>query len=107
MAKRKLLKLEYMITIFVIIAVILIIIPIDIESTVQANFISRWNDKFARLEYMFDVISTHEKDEILKSFKRAQNSEERETILMNLIKPYFRLRKEKLPKRYTVRFIFW
>ena len=105
MAKRKFLKLEYMVTIFIIIAVILIIIPIDIESTVQANFISRWNDKFARLEYMFDVITTHEKDEILKSFKRAQNSEERETILMNLIKPYFRLHKEKLPKRYTVKFL--
>ena len=69
MAKRKLLKLEYMVTLFVMIAVILIIMPVDIESTVQANYISRWNDKFARLEYMFDVIITHEKDEILKSFE--------------------------------------
>ena len=67
--------------------------------------IERWNDKFARLEYMFDVITTHEKDEILKSFKRAQNAEERETILINLIEPYFRIHKEKLPKRYTVKYL--
>lgn len=105
MAKRKLLKLEYMVTLFVMIAVILIIMPVDIESTVQANYISRWNDKFARLEYMFDVITTHEKDEILKSFKRAKNAEERETILINLIEPYFRIHKEKLPKRYTVKYL--
>lgn len=105
MAKRKLLKLEYMVTLFVMIAIILIIMPVDIESTVQANYISRWNDKFARLEYMFDVITTHEKDEILKSFKRAKNAEERETILINLIEPYFRIHKEKLSKRYTVKYL--
>lgn len=105
MARRKLLKLEYMITIFVIIGVILIIMPIDIENTMQANFISRWNDKFARLEYMFSVISVHENDEILKSFKRASTAEEREKILIRIIEPYFRIHKTKLPKRYTVRFL--
>ena len=105
MAKRGLLKFEYAVTIVVIFAVLLLIIPVDIESTVQANFISRWNDKYQKLEYMFDVIDTHESDEILKSFKRAQNAEEREAILLNLIQPYLRLTKTKLPRRYSPKFM--
>lgn len=105
MAKRNYLKMEYTVTLFIIIAVVLLIVPIDIESTVQANFISRWKDKYARLEYMFNVINTHEKDEILKSFKRAKSSKERELIMINLIQPYFRIHKEKLPKRYSAKFM--
>ncbi|MBR5555801.1 hypothetical protein IKU74_07310 [bacterium] len=105
MAKRGLLKFEYAVTIVVVFAVLLLIIPVDIESTVQANFISRWNDKYQKLEYMFDVIDTHESDEILKSFKRAKNAEEREAILLNLIQPYLRLTKTKLPRRYNPKFM--
>lgn len=105
MAKRKLLKLEYAITLVIMFAVLLLFIPFDIESTVQANFISRWNDKYLKLEYLFDVLDTHESDEILKSFKRAKNAEEREAILINLIQPYLRLTKTKLPRRYNPRFM--
>ena len=54
---------------------------------------------------MFDVIDTHESDEILKSFKRAKNAEEREAILLNLIQPYLRLTKTKLPRRYNPKFM--
>lgn len=105
MAKRRYLKLEYTITLFVIIAIVLIITPFNLENTVQANFISRWNDKYSRLEYMFSVISAHESEEILKSLNRAESSKEREQILMNIVQPYFRIHKEKLPKRYTTRFM--
>jgi len=105
MAKRKLLKLEYAVTLVIMFAVLLLFIPFDIESTVQANFISRWNDKYLKLEYLFDVLDTHESDEILKSFKRAKNAEEREAILINLIQPYLRLTKTKLPRRYNPRFM--
>lgn len=105
MAKRRYLKLEYTITLFVIIAIVLIITPFDIENTVQANFISRWNDKYSRLEYMFSVISAHESEEILRSLNRAESSKEREHILINIVQPYFRIHKEKLPKRYNTRFM--
>lgn len=105
MAKRGLLKLEYSVTLVIMFAVLLLVIPFDLENTVQANFISRWNDKYHKLEYMFDVIDKHEQDEILKSFKRAKNAQEREEILLNVIQPYLRLSKTKLPKRYKPRFM--
>lgn len=105
MAKRSLLKLEYTVTLVIMFAIVILIIPFNLESTVQANFISSWLDKLSRLEYMFEVIDVHEHDEILMSFKRAQNATERERILINLIEPYFRLTKTKLSKRYQPRFM--
>ena len=83
MAKKNYLKIEYTLTLLIIIAVVLIIMPIDFASNAQAEFISRWQDKYSRLEYMFNVINAHEKDEIIKSFKRAKNPEERENIVMS------------------------
>lgn len=105
MAKKSFWKLEYTITLFVIFTVVLLLMPLSWESTVQANFISRWNDKYSRLEYMFKVISAHETDEILKSFKRADNPQEREQILISLVQPYFRIHKEKMPKHYKTKFM--
>lgn len=105
MAKKNYLKIEYTLTLLIIIAVVLIIMPIDFDSNAQAEFISRWQDKYSRLEYMFNVINAHEKDEIIKSFKRAKNPEEREKLIMSLIQPYFRIRKEQLPKRYVTKFM--
>lgn len=105
MIKKGLLKLEYSVTLVIMFAVVLLIIPFDIETSVQANFISRWSDKYQKLEYMFDVIDAHEQDEIIRSFRRAKNAQERETILLNLIQPYLRLSKTKLPRRYKPRFM--
>ncbi len=105
MAKKKYLKLEYMVTLVVFFVVLLSLIPIDIESTVQANFISRWKDKYSRLEYMFNVINAHVDEDLLKSFKHARTEEEREQILITVIKPYLRLNKGKLPRRYSMKFL--
>ena len=41
-------KLEYSIALFVMIGVILLIMPFSIENTRQANFISKWNEKYNR-----------------------------------------------------------
>ncbi len=105
MAKKNYLKIEYTLTILIIAVIVMIIVPFDFESNAQADFISRWQDKYSRLEYMFNVINVHEKDEIIKSFKHANTKEERENIIIGLIQPYFRIRKEKLPKRYQVKFM--
>lgn len=105
MAGKKFWKLEYTVTLFVICTVVLLLLPFNLESTVQANFISRWIDKYSRLEYMFKVINAHESDEIIKSFKYAKTPKEREHILITLIQPYFRMHKEKIPKRYCTKFM--
>ena len=80
-------KAEYSITLIVLLAFILLFIPVSLHSTMQAKFIRRWNDCYNRVSYMKDVISKQEQSDILKSFKRAHNDEDREHILINLVKP--------------------
>lgn len=98
-------QLEYTITLIVLFAVILFLIPTSLQSNMQAKFIMRWKDCFNRITYMRDVISKHEQSDIIKSFKRAKNEEEREHIIINLIKPYFRLNEDKFPKHYHPKYM--
>ena len=99
MVKKHYWKLEYSIALFVMLGVILLIMPFSIENTRQANFISKWNETFNRIEYMFSVINTHISADIIKSFKEAQTSAEKEKLLLMLVKPYLRIDTEKNPPR--------
>lgn len=96
---------EYTITLLVIFTGILLFIPTSLQSTVQANFITKWKDCYNKLTYMHDVILKHEKEQILTSFKRAKTAEEREALFRQLIKPYFRLNKSKTTKRYSAKYL--
>ena len=90
-------KLEYSIALFVMLGVILLIMPVSIENTRQANFISKWNEKFNRVEYMFSVINAHVTDDMIKSMNKAATSQEREKILLALVKPYLRINTGNYP----------
>lgn len=98
-------RLEYTITLLIFFAVILFVIPTSLQSTFQANLISKWKDCYKRLEYMQDVILKQEQAKILTSFKRAKTPEEREFLIIKLIKPYFRLNDTKVPAKYKVKFM--
>ena len=86
MAKKYYLKLEYSIFLFVFFGILLLVMPFSFENTRQAGFISKWNEKFNRVEYMFSVINAHITDDIIRSMKRAKSHEEREAILLALVK---------------------
>lgn len=105
MAKKFCLKLEYSILVFVIFGLILLFTPFSITNTRQATFISKWNEKFNRIEYMFTVIKAHITDDMLKSMNKAQTSYEREEILLMIIKPYLRINTEIRPKRYKPKYL--
>lgn len=106
MAKKKhYLKLEYSIALFVILGIILLVMPFSVENTRQAGFISKWNEKFNRVQYMFSVINAHVSDDMLKSMNKAETSQERESVLLMLMKPYLRINTEYRPKHYKPRYI--
>jgi len=106
MAKKRYWKLEYSIALFVMLGVILLLMPVSIESTRQANAISKWNEKLNRVEYMFSVINAHITDDILTSMKKAKTPQEREAILLALVKPYLRINAETYPgKHYKPRYM--
>lgn len=105
MAKKYYLKLEYSILLFIILGILLLIMPFSVENSRQAGFISKWNEKFNRVDYMFSVINAHITDDIIKSMNKAENSQEREAILLRLIKPYLRINTDNRPKHYKPRYI--
>ena len=99
-------KLEYSITLFVLLGFLMMFVPVRFENYLQARFITKWNDRYEKAEYMFNVINAQVDDEILKSFANAKNAQEREKLLTQLIKPYKRLHQtERLPRRYRTRFL--
>ena len=100
MAKKRYLKLEYSIFIYVIIGIMLLIVPISFGNSRQAGFISKWNEKYNKIEYMFSVINAHVTDDMLVSMKKAQTSHEREKLLIQLVKPYLRVNTANKPKAY-------
>lgn len=106
MVKKHYWKLEYSVALFVMIGVILLIMPFSIENTRQANFISKWNETFNRIEYMFSVINAHISDDMIKSFNKADTPDEREKLLLTIVKPYLRINTVNYPIRhYRPRYI--
>ncbi len=105
MAKKRYLKLEYSIFLFVLLGILLLVMPTSFENTRQAGFISKWNEKFNRVEYMFSVINAHVSDDIIRSMNKAKSHEEREAILLALMKPYLRINTDNRPKRYRPKYI--
>ncbi len=99
-------KPEYSITLLVLLGAILYFVPVSFESTRQASFISRWNEMYNKVDYMFQVINAHISDEKLKSFDDAKNAQERERLMIELVKPYLRIDLSKNPpKRYKTRYM--
>lgn len=99
-------KLEYSLTLFVLLGFLMLFFPVKLENYIQANMITKWNDRFEKASYMFSVVNAQKSDEILKSFAKAESPEQREKLLLQLIKPYLRLREaDKTLKRYKPRFM--
>ncbi len=95
-------KIEYSITIFVIFAVVMLLIPSKFIASKEAAYISKWNEIYTRMEYIFTAMHAQEDSDIVKSFKRAKSDDKREKIMMNLVKPYLRIsEQDELNKKYT------
>ena len=106
MTKKHYWKLEYSIALFVMLGIILLIMPVSIESSRQANFISKWNEKINRVEYMFTVINAHITDDMIKGMSKAKTEDEREKLLLAVIKPYMRIDIDGTPvKHYRPRYM--
>lgn len=105
MKKKRFWKLEYSLTLFVVFIVVLLLIPTSIQSTLQADLITRWNDCFENISFMRDAMDKHEKENMLIKLKQAKNKAEREKIITLIIKPYFRLAESKYLKHYHPKYL--
>ena len=100
MAKKHFIKIEYSVLMCFIIGIFLLIVPFSIGNTRQAGFISRWNETYNRIDYMFTVINTHISTDMIKSMKKAETPAEREKLLLMIIKPYLRINTENSHIKY-------
>jgi len=98
-------RVEYTVTLMVLYTIILIIIPTSIKSTVQANIITKWKDTYQKMNYVQDAILKQEQSEILTSLKKAKTANDREDLIITIMKPYIRLKDAKVPRRYKVKYM--
>lgn len=99
-------KLEYSVTLFVIFGVILLLLPVSVGNSWQAGMISKWNERYNRVDYMFSVIKAHFTDETKASFQNAKTDHDREKLMLLLVKPYLRVdTSKKVPRRYKPGYI--
>jgi len=100
--KKRFWKIEYSITIFVIFAIILLLLPSSFMTSKEAAYISKWNETFNKMEYTFNAMNAQADSDIVKSFKKAKTNAEREKIMITLIKPYLRItEQDELHQKYT------
>lgn len=96
-------KIEYSITIFVIFAIVLLLFPTSLISSKEATYISKWNETFNKIEYIFSAMSAQADADIVKSLHRATTNEERERLMIQLVKPYLRIKEQDaLTKEYSL-----
>lgn len=104
--KKRFWKLEYSLTIFFVFAIVLMLIPTSFITSKEAGYISKWNDTFHKMEYIITAMQAQADAEIVKSFKRTETNEEREKLMMRLLKPYLRISdSDELTKKYTPHFM--
>lgn len=104
--KKKFWKIEYSITTFFIFGIILLLIPSKFIASKEALYISKWNETFKKMEYVFNAMTAQADTEILKSFKKAQTNEAREQLMIKLVKPYMRISEyDLLTKKYSTNYM--
>lgn len=92
-------KIEYSITVLVVFAILLFFVPMSLNSK-SAEYISIWNEKYNKIEYMFSAMSAQVDDDMIKEFNNSHSNYEKEQIMIKLITPYLRLKKNKPKFKY-------
>jgi hypothetical protein len=84
-------KIEYSITLVVIFAVVLLLLPSRFVAPKEASYISEWNNIYHKMEYVFSAMNAQADSEIIRGFNKAKTNQEREKFMMNMVKPYLRI----------------
>lgn len=98
-------KIEYSLTAIFVFAGLLFLIPTSFSSK-EAVYISKWNEKYNKIEYMFTAMSAQADSEIVKDLKDETDNDKREKLMIKLIQPYLRLEEVQYPKwRYNPKYM--
>ncbi len=99
-------KIEYSITLFFIFAVVIFIIPPRFISSNTAENISKWNEVYTKMDFVFTAMSAQADSDIVMSLKKEKNPERRQEFMIELVKPYLRLQEfPKILKHYKAHYM--
>lgn len=98
-------KLEYSITIFVVVAVILLLLPSQIDNYQQPARIVKWKEKYEQISYVYQAVDAQKKDELLKGLTSIESADKRKQIMIEILKPYMQLEEmTRIPLHYIPKF---
>lgn len=86
--------IEVVMVFLLMLGVAFFILPISMENTRQAKFISKWNEKYNQLEYTFSAITAQANGEISAKISSTKNNSDKKKAILDAIKPYMRITKE-------------
>lgn len=70
--KKRFWKIEYSITVFVVFAIVLLLIPTSVISSKEAAYITKWNETYNKIDYMFTAMTAQADSDIVKSLNKAK-----------------------------------
>lgn len=83
--------IEVVVVFLIILGATFLIIPKNLDATRHAKLISKWNQKYNELQYMFSAIIAQNGSEIEEMFNLTHDDKRKQQIVFNAIKPYLRI----------------
>lgn len=88
-----------------IILTALLVIPNLIEDNKKFDIISKWKHSYQNVEYVISALKAQVTDTDRIAFKNAKNKEEKEMLLYEILKPYFRIETSVDTKNYKIHYL--
>lgn len=92
MKKRGFTIIEVVAVFLLILGVTFFIVPLTMDDTIQAQYISKWKEVYSDTKYMFSVIKAQSGNAIQERLANAKNNETRSAIILDEIRPYLRIK---------------
>lgn len=84
--------IEVVMAFLLILGVTFLILPVVMNNTKQAVFISEWSETYTELEYIASVIMAQENEEFKTKFKKTSDNRVIGELVLETLKPYLRIK---------------
>ncbi|MBP7212014.1 hypothetical protein KBA27_04190 [bacterium] len=105
MEKKGFTIIEVVVVFCMILAVAFFVFPISLDNTKHARLISSWSSTYSNLEYIFSVLKAQNNLTVYKKIDNANSNEERQEMVLKVIKPYFRTTTLVPEDEYKIRYM--
>lgn len=96
---------EIFVVILLIVITACLVISDLIEDNKKLDTISKWKNTYKNVEYVFSALQMQATETDNISFKKALNNQEKETVLYEMLTPYFRMENEVLNQNYKTYYL--